>query len=240
MPVHDWAKVDAGIFHAFRLHWISALSDVLNRGLLPSDYYALPEQYGAGFQPDVLTLEVSTRDSPANDAAIPAQSSGGSGTALITFPPTLAPTAETAVDFYRRKQNSLVVRHVSGDRMIAVIEIVSPGNKSSNAAIRKFIEKSSSLVLHGVHLLILDLFPPGTRDPQGLHAAIWDDLCGEPYHPPPGREEARRRTVSLWPPFASLRAIAPSRSHNSASMQNTRAALHLYTPSTQTYSVASR
>jgi hypothetical protein len=25
MPIHDWTKVDAGIFHAFHLHWIAAI-----------------------------------------------------------------------------------------------------------------------------------------------------------------------------------------------------------------------
>jgi hypothetical protein len=24
-----------------------------------------------------------------------------------------------------------------------------------------------------VHLLVIDLFPPGTRDPRGIHGAIW-------------------------------------------------------------------
>jgi hypothetical protein len=26
----------------------------------------------------------------------------------------------------------------------------------------------------GIHLLILDLHPPGRRDPHGIHGAIWD------------------------------------------------------------------
>jgi hypothetical protein len=56
MPMHDWKLVHAGIFHAFHHRWISAISDALNAGLLPSDYYALPERQAAGFGPDVLTL----------------------------------------------------------------------------------------------------------------------------------------------------------------------------------------
>jgi hypothetical protein len=55
MPVHDWTRVDAGIFHVFHHRWISAISDALNQGILPPDYYALPEQHAAGFGPDVLT-----------------------------------------------------------------------------------------------------------------------------------------------------------------------------------------
>ena len=44
MPIHDWTRVDAGLFHAFHQRWISALSDALNTGVLPRDYYALAEQ----------------------------------------------------------------------------------------------------------------------------------------------------------------------------------------------------
>ena len=43
MPIHDWTQVEACIFHAFHHGWISAISDVLNVGILPEDYYALTE-----------------------------------------------------------------------------------------------------------------------------------------------------------------------------------------------------
>lgn len=39
MPVHDWTRVDAGTFHAFHTAWITHLSETLNGGLLPPDYY---------------------------------------------------------------------------------------------------------------------------------------------------------------------------------------------------------
>jgi len=38
MPIHDWTRVEAGIFHAFLYFWISAISDALNAGVLPGDY----------------------------------------------------------------------------------------------------------------------------------------------------------------------------------------------------------
>jgi hypothetical protein len=53
-----------------------------------------------------------------------------------------------------------------------VIEIVSPGNKSSGHAIGRFTKKAADLLDAGVHLLIVDLFPPRTFDPEGLHAAV--------------------------------------------------------------------
>src|SRR5436189_6336935 len=56
MPMHDWTRVEPGIFHAFHHFWISAVSDVLNRITLPPDYYALPAQIATGFDPDVSPL----------------------------------------------------------------------------------------------------------------------------------------------------------------------------------------
>jgi hypothetical protein len=59
MPIHDWTRVDAGIFHHFHQRWIGVITDVLNQRLLPREYYALAEQQGSGFEPDVLTLKAS-------------------------------------------------------------------------------------------------------------------------------------------------------------------------------------
>jgi len=103
---------------------------------------------------------------------------------LLVAASQLAPTAETDMEFYYRRQSSIAIRHVSGDRIVAMIEIVSPGNKSTRHALRKFVEKAADLLSGGVHLLILDLFPPGPRDPNGIHAAIWDEVAGQPYAPP--------------------------------------------------------
>ena len=33
----------------------------------------------------------------------------------------------------------------------------------------------------GIHLLIVDLFPPSSRDPQGIHRAVWGEDCGADY-----------------------------------------------------------
>src|SRR5436309_11060494 len=114
MPMHDWTRVDAGIFHAFLHDWITELGRALNGGLLTDDYYALPEQQAAGFGPDVLTLQ--SRQEIGD---------GTGGVATRTRPITSF-RAETPTAFYRRKKSTVVVRHVSGDMIIAMVEIVSP------------------------------------------------------------------------------------------------------------------
>ena len=123
MPVHDWSRVAAGIFHDFHHAWIEEIKRALNTGLLPSDYYALAEQRTAGYGPDVLALQVDSGDESFDE---PNPRNGG----LMVAKPQVAVTAETDMEFYRRKQNVVAVHHVSDDRVVALIEVVSPGNKS--------------------------------------------------------------------------------------------------------------
>jgi hypothetical protein len=191
MPVHDWSRVEAAIFHHFHHAWIEELSRTLNAGILPPDYYALSEQHAAGYGPDVLTLQTASPDDTLDGAdrgegwrESPDTAAAESGVSVLVAPPKVQLTAETDMEFYRRKQNAVVVRHVSGDQVVAMVEIVSPGNKSGRRAFRAFVEKSAALLDQGVHLLIIDLHPPTPRDPQGVHGAIWEDVSGQEYAAP--------------------------------------------------------
>ncbi len=175
MPMHDWTRVEAGIFHAFHHGWIHELSRVLNQVFLPSDYYALPEQVAAGFGPDVLTLQDRR---PEEDE--PEGGGVATATELQTRPQTRF-MAETDTEFYRRRKSAIAVRHISGDRLVAMIEVVSPGNKASRHAFRAFVNKACELLEHRIHLLLLDPFPPGPRDPNGIHAAIWEEVEDESF-----------------------------------------------------------
>jgi hypothetical protein len=170
MPINDWTRVDAGIFHHFHLGWLDEISGALNDGLLPPDYYALAEQIAGGLGPDVLTLQT-----PTNGVAPTGVSSGG-GIALATAPPKVQFHVRGEADAYAAKANKLVIRHTSNHQVVAMVEIVSPGNKNSRHAIRSFIEKAGEVLRAGIHLLIADLFPPGPRDPQGIHKLIWDEV----------------------------------------------------------------
>ena len=71
--------------------------------------------------------------------------------------------------------------------MVAILEIVSPGNKDSRHAIQEFARKAVEFLHAGVNLLIVDLFPPGRRDSQGVHKVIWDRLQDEPFSLPPDK-----------------------------------------------------
>ena len=126
MPVHDWTKVDAGIFHAFHLYWISAIGGALN-ARLPSSYYCLPEQVAGVGNPDVLTLQFTSPPTPLPTAnGNGAHKPSGSGVAVATAPPQARFTARS--EAVARRPKSIVVRHVTGHRVVAIIEVVSPNN----------------------------------------------------------------------------------------------------------------
>jgi hypothetical protein len=183
MPVHDWTRVPAGTFHDFHTTWIPLLKDVLNERVLPSGYYAMAEQV-AGIIPDVLTLQAIDEEPESDD-----EFSAGGGTALIAGPPRTSVTARLERErlIYAARANHLVIRHQSHDRVVAIVEVVSPGNKSSKAALETFVNKATNALTEGVHLLVIDLNPPTRRDPSGLHGAIWEALGGDDYQAPPGK-----------------------------------------------------
>jgi hypothetical protein len=183
MPIHDWTRVPDGTFHDFHVTWIPLLKEVLNEQVLPPGYYAMAEQV-AGVIPDVLTLQ-AIHDEPQSVTDL----DQGGGTALVLSPPqtTISATLEEAA-IYAAKANHLVIRHQSGDRVVAMLEVVSAGNKASQTPFDQFVKKSTAALLEGIHLLIFDLHPPTRRDPDGIHGAIWDALgAGQPYRAPPDK-----------------------------------------------------
>jgi hypothetical protein len=179
MPMHDWTRVPPGIFHAFHHGWISAIAAALNAGKLPDDYYALPEQIAGGLGPDVLTLQ-----GPGDADDSENGSHKGAATAVRKRPHARF-IAESDGDYYRRKKSWVAIRHISGDRIVAVIEVVSPGNKSNRHAFEAFVDKACELLERRIHLLMVDPFPPGPRDPNGVHAAIWEAFEGASFELPP-------------------------------------------------------
>jgi hypothetical protein len=167
MPVHDWTRVDAGILHDFHLGWMAALRQSLNGSLLPEGYYALVEQHAGTRIPDVLALHA-----PSPGSLKP---SNGTGSVALAAPRmtrmSLGPKGQ---------RRTLTIRHVSGHHVVALIEIVSPGNKDRPKNLGQFTAKVRTALDAGVNVLLMDLFPPGPHDPQGIHDAVWDEY-GESY-----------------------------------------------------------
>jgi hypothetical protein len=181
MPIHDWTRVEAGLFHHFHQDWTSEIARSLNRGLLPKGYSALIEQRVSGPEPDVIAVELGKHGTRQ-----PKDRSGG-GLAVAEPPPSrLVQQFETDATKYARKANRISVRHHLGE-VVAIIEVVSPGNKDGRAPFRSFIEKAVQFLRAGVHLVIVDLFPPTPRDPQGVHKAIVEEFSNLPFELPPDK-----------------------------------------------------
>lgn len=180
MPMHDWSQVQVGIYHNFHVLWMLTITNRLNAGLLPKGMIAMAEQIIGGPEPDVVTLQ-------QNDIMFP---SYGGGTATLSEAPPQPKThfvIPVEVERYAAKANRVVVRHSLG-RVVAVVELVSPGNKDSRHALRSFVERTVDLLYDNINLHVIDPFPPGPRDPQGIHKAIWDEITDEPFSMPVDRK----------------------------------------------------
>jgi hypothetical protein len=177
VPVHDWSRVDPDIFHDFHTVWTGAIQGALNNGALPDGYYALTEQHFG--RPLIETL--APKPSPVTVR----------GTQVPISDRSLAPVLrrQSFARAARTLRRSLAVRHVSGHRLVALLEIVSPANKDRASHVNELAAKVDSALAAGVHVLLVDLLPPGAHDPQGMHAAVLAemDLLDEPYDLPPGR-----------------------------------------------------
>jgi len=129
--------------------------------------------------PDVLTLQ-RRRTSEA-----PSRSRGG--IALAEAPPkTRIVSRGSETEVYAEKANKIVIRAKSSE-VVSVLEIVSPGNKHSRLAIRKFVDESVELLRNGISFVDRDLLPPTPRDPQGLHQLIWSEVEDGHFRPPRGK-----------------------------------------------------
>lgn len=178
MPIHDWTRVDANLFHDFHQTWTIAIRNALNGGLLPKGFSALVEQHTAEVVPDVIALQRKTQSNRPIEPT--------SGHVIAGTPPKTRYIFRAQEDFLAKRGNRIFIHHALG-RVVCVIEIVSPGNKGSRSALRSFVEKTVDFLRQGINVLVVDLFPPSVRDLQGIHKAIWDEMEDQPFTLSPDR-----------------------------------------------------
>ncbi|HET6574744.1 MAG TPA: DUF4058 family protein [Fimbriiglobus sp.] len=185
MPLHDWTKVGPGIYHMFHGAWLYALARAMNNGLLPAHYYAMTEQRTAKIEADVMTLH-------APGPKLPPLPVGNGVHASATEQPAVGVLEREMKSTRRRSGRRLTVRHASSHRVVAIIELISPGNKSGREEYAEFVIKSADLLADGIHLMVVDPFPPPAHAPGGLHASIWGKVARrrkgrKPFTPSPDR-----------------------------------------------------
>jgi hypothetical protein len=123
----------------------------LNRQWLPRDFVAKPKTHiGAEVEVDVATFE---------RARLPTGPLGNGGAAVVTMPKVWTPPQPLATMpvVFPDTFEVLVFSTERARRLVAAIELVSPGNKDRPDARRTFISKCASYLSQGVSLIILDV-----------------------------------------------------------------------------------
>ncbi len=192
-------------WRAFHGAWAAAMARLLNAGVLPPGYYAVPFLDRDGpFEIDVATLNG------------PAGSSGGtSSLSEMGSPPEPALVVDVAwpvVD-----EVGVEVLTDDGDpRMAAAIELVSPRNKDRPRAREAFAAKCADHLRHGCGVVIVDVVTTRRAD---LHADLLAALGAEAASPTVGslsvvsyRAVGREETgqLQVWPSELEVDQILPT------------------------------
>ena len=187
MPIHDWRRVKAGKFHDFHQDWVIEISRALNNGVLPPGYSAETAQQVIKRDPeddddDDDEVEKNLRRRVPDVVAISYGWQQQGGLSVATAPPRSRQVAKIESEelAYARNANRLLVR-TEDDTIVALIEVLSPGNKHDKRAIKSFRSKIVKFLRRGISVVLIDLFPPSRRDPQGIHQFIWGELANEPF-----------------------------------------------------------
>jgi hypothetical protein len=117
MPIHDWSRIPARLFHDFHQTWSIQIKITLNAGILPKGISALVEQRSGPRESDVLALERHGKP--------PRTGLGSDGDVATTEPPVTRFVSRTTKEIYAARANRIVIKHHLG-RTIAVIEIGPP------------------------------------------------------------------------------------------------------------------
>ena len=141
-PHHHW--------ESFHSNWATRIADVI-APLLPPEFQVEEHSHaGPGFEIDVATHEVET--ARENGAAV--------GAALATrAAPAYAPPVPdgTMPAAFPDTFKVRVFSTTAGLTLVAVIELVSPGNKDRAAERRAFAAKCGGYLSQGVSLIVMDV-----------------------------------------------------------------------------------
>ncbi len=137
-------------WESFHSSWATRIADALTESWLPANYIAEEHAHiGPSVEIDVGTFE---RNGPAAGAE--------EASAVATADPTVwAPPAPDGVlpsvipDTFEVR----VLCMDTGPKLVAAIELVSPGNKDRTAERRAFATKCASYLFQGISLIVVDI-----------------------------------------------------------------------------------
>lgn len=158
MALHDWAILDGweGVHHL----WMSELLHDLKANL-PPGYRAI-----IGASPLVSAPLLTSKPDVAVAAVTPKPAWSGDGHSGVP-----EPDYEVAISTVEEDLTLMVGR---GSRVVAVVELISPGNKDRPAFRRKFGRHYENYLRNGVNLLLIDVHrrPAAFSFPHYLATAL--------------------------------------------------------------------
>jgi hypothetical protein len=171
MPIHDWTRTSDAAYHNFQLDWATRLSTLLNGGILPPSHFSMAETVdirpAADFcalpEPDQQVIHRNNDDRLFDAAEHPPRS---------TF---------RMVD--ERRQYACRVVTVRDDlhQPAAAIMLITRQDHQTVYRQEAMVRLGVGTITRGIHLLVVDLFPPNPCNPQGIHKLIWDRILDEPF-----------------------------------------------------------
>ncbi len=135
-------------WESFHVNWAGAIADALNETLLPEGYFAEEHaQLGPWVEIDVATF---------TDSESTGHRAGGTATLppRVWVPPAPAMVAPAA---FPDAFEVLVFENEGGARLVAAIELVSPGNKDRTAHRQAFVVECASYLCRGISLIVIDI-----------------------------------------------------------------------------------
>ncbi len=151
-------------WEGFHSLWASEIVRQLNGSVLPADFIAEPTiKMGVEIEVDIATLQQGQR--------VSAENNGGVLTAVYAPP---QPALSFPVDFAGLQTFEIKVQKEEGGlRLVAAIELVSPGNKDRPATRQAFVRKCATYLQEGVSVIIVDIV---TERAGNLHAELMATL----------------------------------------------------------------
>lgn len=135
-------------WESFLASWANEIMATLNRDVLPPGYFAETQVHiGSRVEADVASFE--QRDAPSRT------NWNGNGTALQSWAPPAAALVMPAV--FPDEVEIQVFASETGPTLVAVIELISPGNKDRPETRRAFAAKCAGYLQLGIGLVVVDI-----------------------------------------------------------------------------------
>jgi hypothetical protein len=153
-------------WESFHSSWATRIADALTENWLPPNYIAEEHVHlGPSVEIDVATFEREVTPTPQDNGGIVATVGR-----KVWAPP--APDGQIPVVFPATFEVRVLCTD-TGPKLVAVIELVSPGNKDRTAERRAFATKCASYLYQGISLIVVDIV---TSRRANLHNEILQTL----------------------------------------------------------------